>query len=255
MTARAVRVRARVGEVAGAAGTRCHVDPTPPPFARSATGPATRTVARHAGRHGEVVLRECAGDYEIIGNGVFLADTRDGRSERCLVRSALDAARPAHGRTVLLAGLGVGFSLAEALASPDVARVVVVEWEPSVVAWNRTATGARSGGRVDDPRVACEIADLVEWLQRRPVETFDAVCLDVDNGPHWTVRPDNRWLYEDEGLAATRARLADGGVLSVWSAAHVPAFARRLRRRFRDVRRLAVPVARGEPDVIYLARR
>lgn len=230
------------------------MDPQPPPIPRLGDGPPARTVDRRPGRAGELALRERAGDYEIISNGVFLMSTRDGRSERALVRAALDPIPRAGDRGVLVAGLGVGFSLAEALASPDVARVVVVEWEPAVVAWNRTRTGARTGGSVDDPRVTCETADLVAWLRQPVGDRFDAVCLDVDNGPHWTVAPANRWLYRDAGIAALRGRLADGGVLCVWSAAHVPAFEDRLRRRFRIVERLEVPVARGEPDVIYRAR-
>lgn len=213
----------------------------------------TRTIARHPGRAGELALRERDGAYEIISNGVFLMDTRDGRSERLLVRSALGLVATEGRRRVLLGGLGVGFSLAEALASPDVGEVVVVEWEPAVVDWSRTTIGVRTGGDLDDPRVRCEQADLVEWLQRPSTEVFDAICLDVDNGPHWTVSPGNDWLYGHEGLVAIHARLAAGGVLAVWSAEEVPTFERRLQGRFREVQREEVPVARGGPDIVYLA--
>ena len=213
----------------------------------------TRTIARHPGRAGELALREREGAYEIISNGVFLMDTRDGRSERLLVRSALDLVVTSGPRHVLLGGLGVGFSLAEVLASPDVSEVVVVEWEPAVVDWSRTTVGVQTGGDLDDPRVRCELADLVAWLQRPSAEVFDAICLDVDNGPHWTVSPGNDWLYGNEGLATIRDRLAVGGVLGVWSAEQVPTFERRLQDRFREVRREEVPVARGAPDIVYLA--
>lgn len=226
---------------------------------RDRAEPAATTIARRTGRAGELALRQRDGAYELISNGVFLMDTRDGRSERLLVRWALDALastdqrRPDRTHRVLLAGLGVGFSLAEALASSAVGEVVVVEWEEAVVAWNRTTTGPRTGGSVDDPRVRCEVADLVAWLQRPVTDTFDAVCLDVDNGPHWTVSPSNDWLYRDEGLEAIRDRLAAGGVLTVWSAEHVLAFQTRLERHFGEVRRREVGVARGRPDVVYLA--
>lgn len=229
--------------------------PTHPQTSGPQIGPEVVTVERRPGRHGELVLRVREGECEIISNGTFLMDTRDGRSERLLVRSALAAAGPRPGLHVLLGGLGVGFSLAEALTAPSVARATVVECEPAVVAFNRSTTGARSGGSVEDPRVRCEIADLVTWLRRPVAETFDVVCLDVDNGPHWVVSPDNGWLYTEDGLTAIRGRLAVGGVLSVWSAAPVPTFEARLRRQFRDVRRQEIPVDRGEPDVIYLARR
>jgi spermidine synthase len=230
------------------------LDPIPSRFAPT-TGPATRTIARQPGRCGELVLRERAGDYEIVSNGMFLMDTRDGRSERLLVRSALEATNSRRERRVVIAGLGVGASLAEALSCPEVSDILVIEWEPAVVAWNRTTTGARSGGHVDDVRVRCEIADLVEWLQRPAGELFDVLCIDVDNGPHWILSPGNRWLYEDEGIAAMRDRLVEGGALSIWSAEHVPVLERRLQRGFGRVHRIEVPVARGEPDVVYLAHR
>lgn len=220
----------------------------------SADETATRTVVRQSGRVGELVLRERGGHYEVISNGMFLMDTRDGRSERQLVRWALDTAPRPRDQRVMIAGLGVGFSLAEALTSPDVTDVLVIEWEPAVVAWNRTTTGACTGGSVDDPQVRCEIVDVVEWLRRPVTETFHAVCLDVDNGPGWTVSPANRWLYRSEGLAAVRERLVDGGVLTVWAAGRAPSFERRLQRHFREVDRVELPVPRGPADVIYRAR-
>ena len=101
-------------------------------------------------------------------------DTRDGRSERALVREAvagLDEAR------VLLGGLGVGFSLDEALRAPSVAEVVVCEIEPAVVAWARTHLREYGGADLDDPRVSLVVADLGETLESLdgPV---DAICLD-----------------------------------------------------------------------------
>ena len=213
------------------------------------------TTSRRWGRAGELALRERGGDYEIVSNGVFLMDTRDGRSERLLVRWALEAMLPSSEGRVLIAGLGVGWSLAEALASPDVVEVLVIEWEEAVVTWNRTTTGARTGGCVTDPRVRCEITDLVAWLQRPSVERFDVICLDVDNGPGWTVSPANGWLYADQGLRALRDRLAEGGVLTVWSAQHDAAFEHRLQRHLRDVRHRELQVPRGGPDVVYLAER
>lgn len=217
--------------------------------------PETRTVSRVTGRAGELVLRERAGHYEIISNGVFLMDTRDGSSERLLMRWALDSMTSTTQRRILIAGLGVGWTLSEAQRSKDVAEILVIEWEPDVVTWSETITGALTGGHIDDPRVRCEIDDLVAWLKRPTTETFDVICLDVDNGPGWTVSPTNRWLYEDGGIAALRERLVVGGVLTVWSAARDPRYERLLHQRFRHVRHRESPARRGEPDVIYLARR
>lgn len=201
---------------------------------------------------GELVLRRAGEHYEIISNGVFLMDTRDGRSERELVAAAL-AGRPAPVR-LLLGGLGVGFSLAEALRSPAVAAVTVVEVEPAVLRWHRPGgpLAAFSGG-LADPRVTVAEADLPAWLGAG-ADRYDAICLDIDNGPEWTVTPQNAALYGPAGLATLTGRLRPGGVLATWSAAEAPQFEARLRERYATVDVHLVPVGRGEPDVIYLAR-
>jgi spermidine synthase len=211
-----------------------------------------RVLERVAGRLGELVLRGDGTDFEVISNGVFLMDTRGGASERLLVRAALD--RLGGPARLLIGGLGVGVSLAEALASELVERVTVVEIEPAVVGWNRTHLAARSGNPLGDPRVEVVVADLVEWL-RSTGERFGAICLDVDNGPGWTVVDGNRALYNDAGLALLRQRLLPGGALSVWSAGGAGEFEVRLRRVFGRVERFAVEVPRGEPDVVYAASR
>ncbi|MEU8124980.1 spermidine synthase [Spirillospora sp. NPDC049024] len=213
-------------------------------------------VERAAGLGGELVLRRAGGDYEIISNGVFLMDTRNGESERLLVRAALEAAarRPGGPARVLIGGLGVGFSLAEALTLPDVAHVTVVEREPAVVAWHATALRPWSRGALDDPRVTVERADLLDYVSAPDAGRFDAVCLDIDNGPDWTVTPGNARLYAATGLDALAALLTPRGVLAVWSANAAPAFEALLRDTFAAVEVRPVPVPRGEPDVVYLAR-
>jgi spermidine synthase len=201
------------------------------------------TVDRVDTPRGELVLRRDGRHFEIVSNGTFLMDTRNGSSERLLIRSAV---RP--GGRVLIGGLGVGFSLAEALAA-DAAAVTVVEIEPAVVRWNRSFLGTAA---LDDPRVTVLVEDLAAVL-RAPGQ-WDAICLDVDNGPEWTVTPGNAALYGEAGLAAIDDRLAPGGTLSVWSAGAAPDFETRLRGRFGSVDRLEVPVPRGEPDVVWTAR-
>jgi spermidine synthase len=205
---------------------------------------------RRAGVGGELVLRGDGRHFEIISNGVFLMDTRAGDSERLLVRAALErAARPS---AVLIGGLGVGFTLAEALRSPDTRAVTVIEREPAVIAWHATHLRRCSGGALDDPRVRVEHADLLTWL-REDTAGYDVLCLDIDNGPEWTVTEGNAALYGPSGLDLLGKRLRPGGVLAVWSAGAVPAFEERLRERFSDVTAHPVEVARGEPDVVYLA--
>ena len=147
------------------------------------------TVERLDTPRGELVLRRDGDHHEIVSNGTFLMDTRDGRSERELVRAAVRGP----GARVLVGGLGVGFSLAEALAL-DPAAVTVVEIEPAVLRWNREHLGQAE--LLDDPRVTVVLDDLAAFLARDRQE-YDAICLDVDNGPEWTVTVDNAALYGD----------------------------------------------------------
>ncbi|MGI5131968.1 spermidine synthase [Pseudonocardia sp. CA-107938] len=207
-------------------------------------------IERVQGVNGELVLRSRGTDHEIVANGVFLMDTSDGRSERLLVTAATERI-PARGR-MLLGGLGVGFSLAAALAEPRVREVHVVEVEPAVVRWNRGPLAARHGDALTDPRVQVHVADVADVLAGAAAAEYDAVCLDVDNGPDWVVVPENARLYAPPGIAAALRVLAPGGVLAVWSATRVDALAAQLRERLDDVRVLEVPVARGEPDVVVL---
>ncbi|MGV9854205.1 spermidine synthase [Streptomyces sp. NPDC003442] len=222
------------------------------------------TVDRREGPYGEVVLRRRGGGgpsadavFEIIANGCFLMDTSDGRSERLLIRAALDALpadRPSP--ALLIGGLGVGFSLVEAVAEPRWGRIAVVEREAAVIDWHRAGPlAAVTAGALADPRTEVVHADLVEWLRTGP-RIYDALCLDIDNGPDWTVTEDNDGLYSPTGLAACAARLAPGGVLAVWSAQPSPAFEESLRNAgFTQVRTEEVAVARGVPDVVHLAVR
>lgn len=215
------------------------------------------TLDRREGPYGEVVLRKRGDDFEIIANGCFLMDTSDGRSERLLIEAAL-AALPA-GRAapaVLIGGLGVGFSLARAAAEPRWGRIAVVERERAIVDWHLGGPLAGiSGVALADPRTAVLTTDLVAYL-RTTTDRYDALCLDIDNGPDWTVTDDNGNLYSPAGLAACHERLRPGGVLAVWSAQPSKEFEQALRNAgFRGVRTEEVGVARGVPDVVHLAIR
>jgi spermidine synthase len=215
-------------------------------------------VERRTGPYGEVALRRHGECFEIIANGCFLMDTSDGRSERLMVSAALDRLAQPDGASLLIGGLGAGFSLAEASADPRPGRICVVEREQAVIDWHtRGAAPLRrfAGTGHTDPRARIVLADLLRHV-RTTDERYDAVCLDIDNGPDWTVTDDNESLYAAAGLAALDRVLSDSGVLSVWSAARAPAFTRRLASRFARVETLEVPVLpgrRGEPDVVILA--
>jgi spermidine synthase len=208
-------------------------------------------VERTTGLAGELVLRRDGEHHEIVANGVFLMDTRGGSSERLLVTATADR-MPPPGR-MLIGGLGVGFSLAAALAHPAVTAVEVVEREAAVIRWNRGALAPLHGDALADPRVAVREADVADRITSAAPGSFDAICLDTDNGPDWLVSPANARLYTDTGLAAAARALAPGGVLAVWSAAPSPALAARMGGLFTEVTTLAVPVGRGGPDVVVLA--
>ncbi|MET9625451.1 spermidine synthase [Streptomyces sp. NPDC006464] len=218
--------------------------------------PTPVTLDRREGPYGEVVLRRRDDHFEIIANGTFLMDTSDGRSERLLVDAAMDALGGRPGASVLIGGLGVGFSLAHAAADPRWGRIVVVEREQAIIDWHREGPlAALSGEALGDPRSVILHTDLVEYLRTSP-DSYDALCLDIDNGPDWTVTEDNEHLYSASGLAACAARLNPGGILAVWSARPSADFEESLRNAgFNGVRTEEIPVARGVPDVVHLAVR
>ncbi|WP_371521015.1 spermidine synthase [Kitasatospora sp. NBC_01300] len=221
---------------------------------------AVVTLDRRDGPFGEVVLRRRGRHFEIIANGCFLMDTADGRSERLLIQAALDeldrTGAPAE-PSVLIGGLGVGFSLAYAAAEPRWGRIAVVERETAIIDWHRSGPlGAFSGGALEDRRVQVLHTDLLEYLAAADGERYDALCLDIDNGPDWTVTDSNAGLYGADGLAVLWHRLQPGGVLAVWSAQPSADFEEALRAAgFSDVVTHEIPVSRGVPDVVHLARR
>ncbi|OIJ98319.1 spermidine synthase [Streptomyces monashensis] len=211
---------------------------------------------RRDGPYGEVVLRRHGALFQIIANGCFLMDTSDGRSERLLVDAAYDALDGRPGPALLIGGLGVGFSLAHAAADRRWGRITVVEREPAVVDWHRDGPlGQLSAAALADPRTDVVQDDLVSYVTETS-DTFDALCLDIDNGPGWTVTDGNDSLYSPAGLASCARVLKPGGVLAVWSAAPSPDFEGSLRNAgFRQVRTEEVPVARGVPDAVHLGVR
>ncbi|MBT3153406.1 spermidine synthase [Streptomyces sp. CHD11] len=218
---------------------------------------APEVLDRREGPYGEVVLRRHGGLLQIIANGCFLMDTSDGRSERRLVDAALAAlgARVADPR-VLIGGLGVGFSLAHAAGQPRWGRITVVEREPAVIEWHRAGPLSELSARaLADPRAQIVETDLLAYVHETS-DTFDALCLDIDNGPGWTVTEDNEGLYSAGGLKACARVLNPHGVLAVWSARPSPEFEGTMRNAgFRQVRTEEIPVARGVPDVVHIGVR
>lgn len=177
----------------------------------------------------ELTLARHTSEYAILANGQSLMSSRVHASEEALARLGCGRARTLPRPCVLVGGLGMGFTLRQALdCLPPAARVVVAELAPDVVAWNRGPLGALATHPLDDPRVRVEERDVAATMRSSPGQ-FDAILLDVDNGPVALTTSSNAGLYDRHGVAAARAALRPGGVLAVWSARDDRRFERRLR--------------------------
>ncbi len=184
--------------------------------------------AQVPGNGGELRLYRGGGEFSIRVDGCELMNSRLHGSEDALAElaSARIADRPSP--RVLIGGLGMGYTTAAALRRLGVAaQVVVAELVPAVVVWNRGPLAELAGHPLQDPRVTVREIDVAQVLQAER-RAYDAILLDVDNGPDWLTRQGNDWLYARAGLAAAFAALRPAGVLVVWSAGPDRAFAKRL---------------------------
>jgi spermidine synthase len=169
---------------------------------------------------GELVLCRRGEHYEIRCNGWELMSSRAHRTEDALARLACADLPPAP--RVLIGGLGMGFTLRAALdALPATARVIVAELVAEIIAWNRGPLAVLAGRPLDDPRVTVYHADVAEVMSGG---RFDAILLDIDNGPATPVYRDAPRLYGADGLRRAFASLTPGGTLAVWSADRSPTF-------------------------------
>ncbi|MGD1992898.1 MAG: spermidine synthase [Anaerolineae bacterium] len=194
------------------------------------------TLERAETERGELVLRYRRGAggetiYEIISNGCFLMASTNAISAEQLAYLTLQALEGRPALRVLIGGLGIGYTLNAALAHPNVAHVTVVELEPLVVDWARTHFATLNGDALRDARVVVRVGDLMHHLATA-TERYDAILLDVDNGPGWLVFEENAALYTLSSLQRIRQLLTAGGVLGVWSAESVAEFLERLRTVF-----------------------
>jgi spermidine synthase len=172
-------------------------------------------------RDGELVLRRRDdGSLELRANGVFVMDTVETSTERALATRALELHHsPA---SVLIGGLGLGFTLAAVLADTRVRHLTTVEIEPALVGWLRDGTVPHGPGLLADPRVDVMVADVAVALREAPPSAYDLVLLDVDNGPGYLVHDANAGLYRAPALAEARRATRPGGMVVVWSAAESP---------------------------------
>ncbi len=207
---------------------------------------ASSVVARAHSPRGEMALVRRDGDgydapsLELRVNGVFVMDTVHTQTERQLARVAVsDCHTP---RRILVGGLGLGFTVSALLEDRRVASVVVAELEPAVVAWLRDGLVPMTAGALRDPRVEVVDADVRDVLTAAPPASFDAVVLDVDNGPDQLVHASNAYLYGEAGLRQALTTCTAGGALVMWSASQSPDLLARLQRLGSWARHLPLPV-------------
>jgi spermidine synthase len=214
--------------------------------------------ARVPGAEVELRLMRRGADFSMMLGQNELMNSRLSGSEEALATLAcrrIEAVKRPH---LLIGGLGMGFTLRAALAvlGPE-ARITVAELVPAVIAWARGPLAGIFGDSLDDPRANILSADVVEVIQSRPA-AFDAILLDVDNGPEGLIRKANDALYSLKGLKAIRAALRPGGVLAVWSSGPNPAFTKRLRDAGFDANEVGVRATTkrsGAHHVIWFATK
>lgn len=210
------------------------------------------------GKGGELRLYRRGAEFSIRANGAELMNSRVHASEDALAAVGCEHVVGRPSARVLIGGLGMGYTLAAALGQLCAdAQVVVAELVPEVVSWNREVIGHLAGHPLRDARVELKQGDVVDLL-RSARQSYDAILLDVDNGPGGLTRAGNNWLYSRAGLGAARLALRTGGVLCVWSASPDPRFAERMRRagftvHERSVR--AVAKGKGSRYILFVAAR
>ena len=208
---------------------------------------------RTLGVTGELVLRRHGAAHELLIDGAFAMSSHiGGTSERTQVDATL-AAASGEPQRLLLGGLGLGLSLAHAVGVGSLRSIVVVEVEPKVVDWHRTLLRETTDDALADGRVSVTVGDVADVLADADVEPFDAIALDVDNGPDWLLRQANARLYEPAFLDRAAARLRPGGAFSVWGSRQAPGLVAALAGRFARVEEIEIPVPRGEPDWLCVA--
>ena len=189
----------------------------------------------HLYRHGD--------EYSIRVDRDDLMGSRQRGSEESLAKISCARVASRAGPRVLVGGLGMGFTLRAALDSlPPDASVVVAEVSSAVVRWNRGPLAELAKRPLDDDRVEVFQGDVADLL-RASRATFDAILLDVDNGPEGFTRQGNDWLYARSGIDAAHSALRREGILGVWSVGPDAAFVKRLRRGGFGVEDLRVPVS------------
>jgi len=207
---------------------------------------------------GEVILLKRGTEFWIRTAGTVLMNSRLHGSEVALAELTYNRIKRKPGLRVLIGGLGMGYTLAAALeqSKPDM-LITVSELIPAVVRWNREHLGHLAGMPLDDPRVSIREEDVAKTIRKRK-SAWDAILLDVDNGPDGLTRKANDHLYGRSGLKTSFSALRPEGILSVWSSAADKAFTRRLKQCGFQTKTVTVPVhksGKGGRHTIWLAEK
>ncbi len=226
------------------------------------SGETAVVIERCHGLAGEIQIQRRGKEYEIIYNGVFLMATYNGASEKAVVREALKLVNPCEKGPlrILMGGLGVGYSLREALDWEEVGRVIVAEIEPAVIRWNREILGNVNKEALSDPRVGlvnCDFRKVLEEeaqaVMQDPARRYQLIVVDTDNGSSWLSLPSNAFFYQQGGLQLIKECLHPRGVACFWSSRREETFENQLKSWFRGVKFHTVPEKTGKAGAFYLA--
>jgi spermidine synthase len=203
----------------------------------------------------EFVLARHDDDWVVRVAGRILMSSRMHDSEEALAERAIERVSDPH--TVLVGGLGLGFTLRAVLdCVPDDSEVTVAELVPELVGWNRTHLGALTDHPLNDARCEVVVGDVLDTI-KRSARKFDVILLDVDNGPVALSNVRNQRLYSDWGLLACHAALRPHGVLAVWSAGPNARFERRMANAgFKvDIMRVAARQGHRARHILFVGER
>lgn len=208
---------------------------------------------------GVLRLTQRGNDFSIHLQGVRgeLMNSRVHSSELALADLGCAHIQGKKNTKVLVGGLGMGFTLAAALkATTQSSQVIVAELVSEVVEWNKGSLGECAGRPLDDKRAVVHLGDVAELFTTNKA-TYDAVLLDVDNGPEGFTQADNNNLYSIDSLRAIKQTLLPKGVLAIWSAWHDPKFTQQLKKAQYDVEIKTVRAHKGKGSrhTIYLAKK
>jgi spermidine synthase len=206
---------------------------------------------------GELRLKQRGSEFSIMLGTNELMNSRLSGSEEALATLAIERIATHKRPHILIGGLGMGFTLRAALAVlPDDAKVTVAELVPAVVDWARGPMAEIYAGSLDDPRVTIHVGDVGALIAKSKGQ-FDAILLDVDNGPDGLTREANDDLYAYDGIRKSKSALTKNGVLAVWSQGPDPRFTQRLKGSgyvVEEIPTRAGKTGRGKKHMIWMAK-